>query len=176
MLAVLCHCSCCLAATWPASLLLLLPCSSPLYQFTTPVMGFSTTSSSSSSSLTDSLSAPIRSFFASLDDPAIPWKTLVLYLVLAVYSFETYLSLRQYKVYSYAAPPASLARHVDLDTFKKSQLYGRDKARFGFVVGAWGLINSLAVIHFDLLPLVWTWSGMLLQKMGRTPSEVSRLV
>lgn len=139
-------------------------------------MGFSTTSSSSSSSLTDSLSAPIRSFFASLDDPAIPWKTLVLYLVLAVYSFETYLSLRQYKVYSYAAPPASLARHVDLDTFKKSQLYGRDKARFGFVVGAWGLINSLAVIHFDLLPLVWTWSGMLLQKMGRTPSEVSRLV
>lgn len=120
--------------------------------------------------------APIHSFFASLDDESIPWKTIVLYLVLGVHAFETYLSIRQYKCYSYPSPPLSLAKHVDHETFKKSQAYGRDKAQFAFVTGAWGLCNSLVIIKYDLMAVVWTWSGEVLQRASIAPSEIPQSI
>lgn len=122
------------------------------------------------------LSGAVRSAFSALDDDAIPWKTLVLYLILAVYAFETYLSLRQYKVYSYPSPPLSLVNHVDIKTYNKSQSYGRDKARFAFVAGFWGLLNALAIVHFDAMPAVWTWAGAVLQRLGRTPTEIPQSI
>ncbi|CAO1636099.1 unnamed protein product [Sympodiomycopsis kandeliae] len=122
------------------------------------------------------LSESIRTSFSSLDDESIPWKTIVLYLVLGVYAFETYLSIRQYRCYSYPSPPASLIKHVDHQTFTKSQAYGKDKAQFGFITGAWGLINSLVIIHFDVMALVWTWAGVLLQRAGRTPTEIPQSI
>lgn len=88
------------------------------------------------------LTQAIPAFFASLDNERIPWKELVLVLVTGVYVFELYLSLRQYKVYSYPSPPASLAQYVELDTYRKSQAYGKAKARFAFVVEAW--VSSLS--------------------------------
>ena len=40
-----------------------------------------------------------------LDTPAIPWKALVNALLWGVYVFETYVSWRQYRMYSRTAPP-----------------------------------------------------------------------
>ncbi|PWN31016.1 putative zinc metallo-protease [Jaminaea rosea] len=118
----------------------------------------------------------LHSAFAALDDPAVPWKTLVLYLIVGVWAFETYLSLRQYKVYSFPSPPASLLQHVDLETYKKSQRYGRDKARFGFVVAAWGLLNSLAIVYFDLMPFFWQLSADVLQKLDWRTTEITQSI
>lgn len=122
------------------------------------------------------LKASLRDAATSLDDDSIPWKSLVLYLVLGVYAFETWLSARQYKCYSYPSPPASLAKHVDIDTYRKSQSYGRDKARFGFVAGVWGLVNALVVIYFDLMPLVWSWSGQALRGAGIRQTEITQSI
>ena len=91
-----------------------------------------------------SLTQSVAAFFDSLDNERIPWKELVLILVTGVYVFELSLSLRQYKVYSYPSPPASLAQYVELDTYRKSQAYGKAKARFAFVVEAW--VSSLSCI------------------------------
>lgn len=55
----------------------------------------------------------LHSAFAALDDPAIPWKTLVLYLIVGVWAFETYLSLRQYKVSASRGNPAIDGRSAD---------------------------------------------------------------
>ena len=43
-----------------------------------------------------------------LDTPAIPWKALVNALLWGVYVFETYVSWRQYRMYSRTAPPPAL--------------------------------------------------------------------
>lgn len=126
--------------------------------------------------MTASFSESIHGVFSSLDDESIPWKTIVLYLVLGVHFFETYLSLRQYKCYSYPSPPLSLVKHVDHQTFQKSQAYGRDKANFAFVTGAWGLLNSLVIIRYDVMAIVWTWSGILLQRAGLRVTEIPQSI
>lgn len=118
----------------------------------------------------------VQNFFASLDNASIPWKEVVQCLVVGVFAFETYLSLRQYRVYSYPSPPLSLVQHVDATTYKKSQAYGRDKARFGFVVAAWGLVNSLVIIYFDCMPLVWRFSGQLLERGGLQSTEIRQSI
>lgn len=119
-------------------------------------------------------SEPIHRLFSSLDDESIPWKTIVLYLLIGVHAFETYLSVRQYRCYSYPSPPLSLVKHVDHETFKKSQEYGRDKARFAFLVNAWGLLESLLIIKYDFLAIMWTWSGQILLRLNVAPTEVRR--
>lgn len=116
--------------------------------------------------------ASLRNFFAPLDNQNIDWKSLVSYLVVTVWAFETYLSLRQYKVYSYPSPPLSLVQHVDAETYRKSQSYGRDKARFGLVVSTWGLLNSLVIVALDVMPTVWKFSGDLLIRAGFQKTEV----
>lgn len=83
------------------------------------------------------------------------------------------MSILYSQVYSFSSPPASLLQHVDLETYKKSQRYGRDKARFGFVVAAWGLLNSLAIVYFDLMPFFWKLSADVLQKLDWRTTEVS---
>ena len=58
----------------------------------------------------------------SLDRPDFPWKSLIVGFSLAQYFFETYLSLRQYKVLKQTKPPKSLAGEVSQDVFDKSQV------------------------------------------------------
>lgn len=68
------------------------------------------------------------------------------------YLFTNYLALRQYRVLSRPKPPAELADVITDETFEKTKEYGRAKARFGFVDSFYSLIQSLAIIHFDVLP------------------------
>ena len=41
----------------------------------------------------------LRAGAALADNDVVPWKTLVVYLLWAVYLFETYVALRQYRQY-----------------------------------------------------------------------------
>lgn len=122
------------------------------------------------------LQAHIAALQSSLDTPAIPWKPLVLYLLWSVYLFETYLSLRQFRLYSRTAPPAALAPHVDLDTFKKSQSYGRDKASFGFFSGAIAQLLSFAIVYWDIYASVWNLAGDWLSALGWSAGEIPRSI
>ncbi|CCF51569.1 hypothetical protein NDA11_003043 [Ustilago hordei] len=113
---------------------------------------------------------------STLDDPTIEWKKLVLALLWLVYGFETFLSLRQYQLYSLDTPPATLASHVDLETFKKSQVYGRDKARFGLFASAYSQLISVALVYFDIYAWSWTLAGTILTRSGQTDSEIPRSI
>ena len=102
-----------------------------------------------------------------------------------VYIFETYLDWRQYlklletkkpaKVGTAPARSSSLVTrfplrvpwqltYVEDETFTKAQLYGQDKARFGFVSSLFGTAQSVAVIVYGVLPLLWDFSGDLMQR------------
>ncbi|SNX87339.1 probable zinc metallo-protease [Melanopsichium pennsylvanicum] len=118
----------------------------------------------------------IATLQSALDDPTVQWKKLVLALLWLVYGFETFLSLRQYRLYSLDTPPATLASHVDLSTFKKSQVYGRDKARFGFFSSAASQFISVALVYYDVYAWSWTISGNILTSFGQNDSEIPRSI
>jgi STE24 endopeptidase len=94
-----------------------------------------------------------------LDRPLFPWKKLIVGFSLAQYVFESFLSLRQYKILQRTRVPKVLETEVDQETFDKSQAYGRAKAKFGFINGLYGLAQSLAIINYDVLPKLWAVTG-----------------
>ncbi|KDN48443.1 hypothetical protein K437DRAFT_255552 [Tilletiaria anomala UBC 951] len=124
-----------------------------------------------SSSFGRSFQVQINHLESVLDDSAISWKKLVLQLQLAVYIFETYVSWRQYGLYSRPTPPAELTSHVDLETYKQSQAYGKDKAKFGFITSAAEMAMTAAVIHYDVYARVWTRTGYYLTRFDLPQSE-----
>lgn len=126
-----------------------------------------------SSSIFQSFQSQIQSLQKSLDTPDIPWKELVLILLSINFLFDFYISLRQYPKYSLPSPPAQLAPHVDLETFQKSQKYGKAKAQFAFFSGFVGFAESMAIVYFDVLAIVWTQAGQVLNRIGWEDKEVS---
>lgn len=116
----------------------------------------------------------IKGAAAYLDTPTIPWKQLVICLLWGVYLFETYVAVRQLRLYDKTMPPKALVPHVSLDTFTKSQAYGRDKARFALVSDAIAHAYNLAAVYFDFYALAWVWASDLLTAVGAPANEVTK--
>lgn len=113
-----------------------------------------------------------------LDRPLFPWKKLFMGFSLGHYLFESFLTFRQYRVLCRPAPPAVLAKEVTPDTFAKSQRYGRAKALFSIVDGLWDQIQNVALLHFDVLPKVWSLTGDWLLRFApaRFSGEISHSI
>lgn len=107
-----------------------------------------------------------------VDSTAIPWKRIVTALLWAVYAFDTYVSLRQYRMYDLRTPPSALAPHVPFDAFRKSQAYGRDKMRFQLVSDAISQVVSALVVHYNLYAWAWGLAGALLARLGVAEGEI----
>ncbi|WFD32226.1 Ste24 endopeptidase [Malassezia sp. CBS 17886] len=122
----------------------------------------------------DTLAGALEDGAAWLDTPTIPWKRIVAGLLWAVYLFETLVALRQYRLYDEPTPPNALVAHVSLDTFRKSQAYGKDKARMALVSQGIEHAFSLAVVAFDVYARVWVWSGDVLDALGVPAREVTQ--
>lgn len=75
-------------------------------------------------------------------------------------------SWRQYRKYLETKRPNNLADIVSEEDFAKAQLYGVDKSRFDFVATAYNQIQTVAMIVYDWLPLLWDYSGSLMYKFG----------
>ncbi|TKA61848.1 hypothetical protein B0A55_11552 [Friedmanniomyces simplex] len=113
---------------------------------------------------------------SALDNPAIPWKSLIITFALGEYALETYLSYRQYQVLQRKQIPTQLKHEIDQKTFDKSQAYGRSKFWFGLVSGAWNQGKSLAVIQYNVYPRLWALTGlwMLRYAPARFSGEITR--
>ncbi|KAI9889813.1 MAG: hypothetical protein M1814_004915 [Vezdaea aestivalis] len=101
-----------------------------------------------------------------LDRPLFPWKNLIVGFSVGQYAFETFLSLRQYRVLQHTKPPKALESEVSQEVFDKSQAYGRAKAKFSFINGLYGQATNMAVIYGDVLPKLWALSGFGLAKLA----------
>ncbi|KAK9471644.1 peptidase family M48-domain-containing protein [Dipodascopsis tothii] len=114
---------------------------------------------------------------AALDKPTFNWKTLIIGFSSAHYLFETYLSIRQYRVLQRPEPPATLAGTIEKETFTKSQEYSRAKARFGFISNIYSYVIDISFIHYDLLPKFWSIAGRLLVSYApRFAGEITQSV
>ncbi|KAH3916088.1 hypothetical protein HBI56_038140 [Parastagonospora nodorum] len=94
-----------------------------------------------------------------LDRPLFPWKRLVVGFSLAEFTLENWLLFRQYRVLQRTSVPKALNKEIDTETFDKSQAYGRAKAKFSFVSQIFNQIKSLAVLYFNVYPIVWGIAG-----------------
>lgn len=90
-----------------------------------------------------------------LDTPNIPWKKIIAGFSIAQFTFETYLTYRQYKTLSGKQLPSVLEGEIDKETFEKSESYSRAKARFSIFSNVYNLIQNLVFIKFDILPRLW---------------------
>ncbi|KAF9244470.1 peptidase family M48-domain-containing protein [Melanogaster broomeanus] len=118
-------------------------------------------------------------------DP-IDWKFYVQACSWAVTLFESYLlcvisefyrpdspnsilwrgRLRQYPLYSKTEPPAVLARHFDKEAFRKSQLYGKDKAQFSLVTGLLKQAIDSAMLQYGFYAWAWGIGGGIIGPFG----------
>ncbi|KAF2015903.1 CaaX prenyl protease [Aaosphaeria arxii CBS 175.79] len=106
-----------------------------------------------------------------LDRPFFPWKKLVVGFSLAQFTLENWLMFRQFKVLQKKTVPKALEKEIDQETFDKSQAYGRAKAKFSFFSGLFNQIQNLAVLYFDVIPLVWGVAGAILARYA--PASLS---
>ncbi|GAB7359466.1 hypothetical protein MBLNU230_g6113t1 [Neophaeotheca triangularis] len=106
----------------------------------------------------------LRRLGAGLDNPSVPWKSLIITFAIGEYCLESYLSYRQYQVLKRKTIPPQLKNEVDQATYDKSQAYGRAKSHFSFVSGVWGQLKNLAVIGWDVYPKLWALTGLWLTR------------
>lgn len=90
-----------------------------------------------------------------LDNPGIPWKSIIAGISVAQFAFETYLTYRQYRSLQSKKLPAALENEIDNETFVKSSAYSRAKARFSVFSDAFNLLQKLAAIKYDFMPRLW---------------------
>lgn len=126
-----------------------------------------------SSSILGSLKTHIAHLEKLLDDDSIPWMHIIQSLLVAVLSFEVFVSLRQLATYSKTSPPPQLKSHVDQTTFDKSRSYGKDKLKFSLftLIFEWSI--SATLIYLGAYARIWQAAGEGLNLAGYTKdSEV----
>ncbi|KAK9465197.1 peptidase family M48-domain-containing protein [Lipomyces arxii] len=98
-----------------------------------------------------------------LDKPGFHWKSMILGFSTAQYLFETYLSMRQYRVLQRESPPKALDGAIELETFTKSQTYSRAKAKFGFFSNAYSFLLDSSFLIYNVLPKFWDVAGTVIK-------------
>jgi STE24 endopeptidase len=81
---------------------------------------------------------------------------------------------RQFPLYSKTEPPAVLKEHFKDDTFKKSQEYGIDKAKFSLYSGLFRQVLDSVLLHYGVYAWSWDVAGSIGTAIGYGPEhEVS---
>ena len=62
-----------------------------------------------------------------------------------------------------------LKDHFKEEVFKKSQAYGKDKAKFSLVAGFYKQIVDSIFIHFGMVSWSWKAGGWIVGKLGYGP-------
>ncbi|RWS17165.1 CAAX prenyl protease 1-like protein [Dinothrombium tinctorium] len=98
----------------------------------------------------------------------------VLVFVWITYLWESFLSYRQYKVYTNVTTiPPDFVGVLDQKTFTKARLYSIDKSKFGFVSKLWSQLLTTAILLSNIIPYLWNISGDLLRSFDyNSKSEI----
>ena len=77
--------------------------------------------------------------------------------------------LRQFPLYNKPEPPAVLADHFKPDVFAKSQLYGKDKAKFSLLSGLYRQVLDFVLIQYGVYAVSWALAGRAISALGYGP-------
>ncbi|OLL25782.1 CAAX prenyl protease 1 [Neolecta irregularis DAH-3] len=94
-----------------------------------------------------------------VDNPKIPWKSLVIAFSIGQFAFEKYLAVRQYQTLKTKHLPKILEGVVDQTTFEKAGDYQRAKAKFEFVTGLYCLVEAVLILQYNVIFKLWDLTG-----------------
>lgn len=75
-------------------------------------------------------------------------------------------------MYDKKSPPDALVTNFSDDKFAKSQVYGRDKARFSLFSSTYDQVIEILLLHYDAQAWAWNLAGHFIAKRGYADYEV----
>eukprot|EP00210_Caulerpa_lentillifera_P004288 g4091.t1 len=96
----------------------------------------------------------------------IPYLELVLSFIILVYVLHTYLDLRQLQCLRKETIPATLEGVFTNDIFLSTRSYSLDKWTFNAVHSFIDVFQTLAILRFKMLPLLWNWTQHWVGSLG----------
>lgn len=97
-------------------------------------------------------------------ETAIPYKHLVITMIILKYLFVNYLNWRQYKRITENKPfPRELKDlNIDEENYHKSRVYSKDKMKFGFVKDTVETLIGLVMIQMNYWAMIWNYGTLYL--------------
>ena len=90
----------------------------------------------------------------------------LLYIIYPFFLTTMFSRIRQYPLYSKTEPPASLAKHFEPGVFEKSQIYGKDKAKFALFSGIFKQLLDSFMLQSGFYAWSWGVSQNIMTKIG----------
>ncbi|EFO19003.2 peptidase family M48 containing protein [Loa loa] len=101
---------------------------------------------------------------------------LIVLITWSVFSWNFYLSLRQYRVHRDTAKrPDEVSEIMSEEEYRKARTYRLDKHRFSFVHSIYSQLELMAILIFCLPQILWNKSGAFNLKFGYT-SEIAQTI
>lgn len=123
-----------------------------------------------------SIIATTRDF---MDCPGFNWKSLVIGFTVSNYLFDTYVKYRQIKCVEKNGDkiPNELKDYkIDSETVIKSSKYSLAKLKFSIFESTYSLFENYSFYKFDLLPKIWSYSGLLLNRFINLVPSLTNLI
>eukprot|EP00808_Paulinella_micropora_P025824 g38423.t1 len=100
---------------------------------------------------------------------------VVMVFLLGVYVFETYLDTRQYRKLKEKQKPKELT-YISEKEFESARLYSIDKMIFHLASSLYQQVELMAILCYNFLPWLWSFSGKLIEKIGLSGETSQSLV
>uniref|UniRef100_A0A1I7Z4B2 Ste24 endopeptidase n=2 Tax=Steinernema glaseri TaxID=37863 RepID=A0A1I7Z4B2_9BILA len=103
--------------------------------------------------------------------------TGIFWAVLAVnwglFLIDYYLSYRQYRVHkTNEKRPDDLSEYISVEEYDTARKYKLDKHHYNFAHNLYSQLENTAILCFGVLPILWNYSGILVQSLFNTTAEI----
>ncbi|WVF70200.1 hypothetical protein IAT40_004988 [Kwoniella sp. CBS 6097] len=123
-------------------------------------------------SVVAALEGVISRLTALADNPKINYQQLVIISTWLQTAFEVYIIRRQVPCYDRTAPPPALKDHLSGDTFKKAQVYSKDKTGFALSKLMFDQLLGWGLIKVGGYAGLWNFAGKIMSAVGLGQNRV----
>lgn len=114
-----------------------------------------------------------------MEIPGFNWKSLIIGFTVSNFLFDSYVKFRQISVVESNGDkiPNELSNYkIDSETVIKSNKYSLSKLKFSIFADVYDLIENISILHFNILPKVWSKSGLLISKLVKFVPFLSKWI
>ncbi|WVQ97691.1 hypothetical protein IAU59_004805 [Kwoniella sp. CBS 9459] len=123
-------------------------------------------------SIVSALDGVISRLAALADNPRINYQQLVIVTTWLQTAFEVYIIRRQVPCYDRTAPPPALKDHLSGETFKKAQVYSKDKTGFALSKLMFDQLLGWGLIKVGGYAGLWNFAGKVMNLVGLGQNRV----
>ncbi|OCF42102.1 STE24 endopeptidase [Kwoniella heveanensis CBS 569] len=123
-------------------------------------------------SIVAALEGVISRLAALADNPKINYQQLVIISTWLQTAFEVYIIRRQVPCYHRTEPPPALKNHLSGETFKKAQVYSKDKTGFALSKLMFDQLLGWGLIKVGGYAGLWSFAGKVMNSVGLGQNRV----